>query len=149
MNDKEFNKCTEERPCTPCFTDVGECTDPTSSWQVDKGAWPVSKEAAKDLAALFDPNAFEKGRVTFSHVTFWQFCRAMMRQCRMSQAPYSGDAATHDAEPIRVLTDEEIDAVVTFGSHHNAAGGIYASHVHEFARDIIAAIESQRSGDGS
>ncbi len=38
-----------------------------------------------------------------------------------------------------MLTDEQIDAIANDG-HRNVAGGIYAHHVHDFARDVERAL---------
>ncbi|WP_208453218.1 hypothetical protein [Burkholderia gladioli] len=45
-----------------------------------------------------------------------------------------------------MLTDEQIDAIANDG-HRNVAGGIYAHHVHDFARDVERALlTSPRAG---
>ena len=40
------------------------------------------------------------------------------------------------------MTDEQIDEIANDG-HRNAAGGIYANHVHEFARALLASKDSE------
>lgn len=36
------------------------------------------------------------------------------------------------------MTEAEVDEIILYGGHRNAAGGIYATRVYEFVRDIEA-----------
>ena len=45
-----------------------------------------------------------------------------------------------------VLTDEDIDDIILTGGYRNAAGGIYATSVYAFAKEVaIAAIQADRA----
>ncbi|WP_296561199.1 hypothetical protein [Pigmentiphaga sp.] len=51
--------------------------------------------------------------------------------------------ASDDIKPL--LSDRDIDDIILTGSHRNAAGGIYATSVYAFAKEVaIAAIQADR-----